>query len=93
MTARQRAEATKTTPATKTAAVTVTWRDTTYTLPTADDFPFEAMEASEEGRTITALKLILGQAQYAEWRKHVKTAGDVEEFSETIMRELGPGNR
>ncbi len=94
MTTRQRAEASKR-PAPKPAddRVTVTWRGTTYTLPTADDFPLEAMEAEENGKTLTALRLILGDDQYATWRKDARTAGDAEEFSTHIMRELGPGNR
>jgi len=93
MTARQRAEATKTKPAKETPGVTVSWRGTTYTLPTADDFPLDALEAEENGKTLTALRLILGDEQYATWRADARTAGDAEEFSTHIMRELGAGNR
>jgi hypothetical protein len=92
MTARQRAEATKTKPK-ETPGVTVSWRGTTYTLPTADDFPLDALEAEENGKTLTALRLILGDEQYATWRADARTAGDAEEFSTHIMRELGAGNR
>jgi hypothetical protein len=99
MTTRQRAEATNTKRATKTKTtaaadgVTVTWRGTAYRLPTADDFPLDAMEAEENGKTLTALRLILGDDQYATWRADARTAGDAEEFSTHIMRELGAGNR
>lgn len=105
MTARQRTEATtkratnakrtntKAPALAVTDAVTVTWRGTVYALPTADEFPLDALEAEENGKTLTALRLILGDDQYAIWRADARTAGDAEEFSTHIMRELGAGNR
>jgi hypothetical protein len=89
---RQRAEATKTKAPVPTG-LSVSWRGTTFALPAPDDFPLDALEAEEEGKTLTALRLILGADQYQTWRGLASTARDAEEFSGQIMRELGPGNR
>ncbi len=86
----QRAE-TATTPA-AVPPVSVTWRGTTFALPTAADFPLAAIEAEEDGKHLTALRLILGQDQYGAWRSLATTAADAEEFSTLVMTELGTGN-
>lgn len=90
MSNRQRREATDRPPARSEHAVM--WRGKRFTLPSASDFPLEAMEAEEEGRHLAALRLILGEAQYATWRGLAKTAADAEDFSAAVMRELGRGN-
>jgi hypothetical protein len=92
VTTRQRAEATRTKPTT-TVSLSVTWRGTVFTLPTPEQFPLDALEAEENGKQLAALKLILGDEQYATWRGLARTAGDAEEFSEQITKELGRGNR
>jgi hypothetical protein len=91
MATRQRAEAVGklTSPAT---GLTVLWSDTRFTLPRAEDFPLEALEAEEEGKHLTALKLILGAGQYTVWRALASTAADAEEFSAAVMKELGREN-
>jgi len=91
MSAKQRAEATGK-PANPSTNLTVTWRSTRFTLPTPDEFPLEALEAEESGKHLTALRLILGDAQYATWRTLATTAGDAEDFSAVVMQELGRGN-
>jgi hypothetical protein len=93
VTARQRAAATRNKPAKPSGEVTVSWRGTTFVLPSADDFPLDALEAEEAGRHLTALRLILGDDQYATWRAEARTARDAEEFSAVVMGELGAGNR
>ncbi|MGH2375102.1 MAG: hypothetical protein ACRDIC_16745 [bacterium] len=93
MSSRQRAEATgkaKTTPAD--AGPSVTWRGSTFHLPRPQDTPLEALEAEEDGKHLRALRLILGELQYATFRSLAATAGDVEDFSAVVMAELGPGN-
>lgn len=67
----------------------VMWRGKRSTPPAGSEFPLDAMEAEEEGGHLAALRLILGQAQYATWRNRAKTAADVEDFSVAVMRELG----
>lgn len=91
MSNRQRREASgQAAPAPKSA---VMWRGKRFTLPAPEDYPLEAIEAEEDGRTLKALRLILGDDQYATFRTLGKTAGDAEDFSKAIMRELGRGNR
>ncbi|MDT8910887.1 hypothetical protein [Amycolatopsis sp. PS_44_ISF1] len=91
MTTRQRAEATGK-PASPGSELAVAWRGKRFTLPAPEKFPLEALEAEEEGKHLTALKLILGAEQYKEWRGLAATAADAEEFSAAVMKELGRGN-
>ncbi|MEV6830688.1 hypothetical protein [Amycolatopsis sp. NPDC051102] len=92
MATRQRAEAIGK-PASTGNDLAVTWRGKRFTLPSPEKFPLEALEAEEEGKHLTALKLILGTAQYATWRGLAATAADAEDFSAVVMKELGRGNR
>jgi hypothetical protein len=92
MTTRQRAEAVGK-PHSLDAGHTVLWRGKRFTLPSAESFPLEALEAEEEGKHLTALKLILGNGQYAIWRSLAATAADAEDFSAAVMKELGRGNQ
>lgn len=92
MSQRQRQEATgKYTPGPKPGSA-VMWRGKRYSLPAPQDYPLEAIEAEENGRTLTALRIILGEDQYAAFRRDAKTTGDADDFSRAIMRELGRGN-
>jgi hypothetical protein len=70
----------------------VMWRGKRFRLPAPQDYPLEAIEAEEEGRTLKALRMILGEDQYATFRREAKTTGDADDFSRAIMRELGRGN-
>lgn len=92
MTATQRAEATNT-PVPDREGVRISWQGTEFVLPRAEKFPLEAMEAEEEGKYLRALRIVLGEDQYATWRELTRTAADVEEFAAAVMRELGVGNR
>lgn len=74
------------------AGLSVQWRGKRFTLPRAEDFPLEALEAEEDGKHLTALRLILGPDQYTTWRGLASTAADAEEFSAAVMKELGRGN-
>lgn len=89
----QRREATGRPPAPPRSETAVMWRGRRFTLPSAAEFPLAAIEAEEEGRMLHSLRLILGDQQYLTWRSLATTAGDAEDFSQTIMRELGRGNR
>ncbi|CRK55426.1 hypothetical protein [Alloactinosynnema sp. L-07] len=91
MSAKQRAEATGK-PTTTEAGPVITWRATRFRLPRTEDFPLEALEAEEDGKHLTALRLILGELQYTTWRSLATTAADAEEFSVAVMKELGAGN-
>lgn len=91
MATRQRAEAVGK-PTSPSPNLSVLWRGKRFTLPRAEDFPLEALEAEEEGKHLTALKLILGADQYTTWRGLAATASDAEDFSAVVMKELGRGN-
>ncbi|KJK48956.1 hypothetical protein UK23_15480 [Lentzea aerocolonigenes] len=93
MSTRQRAAATKAKTTRAKTDVTVEWRGETFALPTAEDFPLDALEAEEAGKHLTALRMILGEQQYKAWRALARTAKDAEEFSAVVMGELGAGNR
>lgn len=93
MTARQRADAVGKPSSSADNTQSVRWRGARFMLPTAADFPLEALEAEEDGKHLTALKLILGADQYATWRGLASTAADAEDFSAVVMKELGRGNR
>jgi hypothetical protein len=88
---RQRAEATKK-PAPASEGLSLTWRDKTFRIPTAEQFPLTAMEAEEAGKPITALRELLGEDQYRTLRTVAFTAMDIAEFSGHVMKELGRGN-
>ncbi|MBP2479100.1 hypothetical protein JOF53_007972 [Crossiella equi] len=93
MSARQRTEATKKKTTTTPASPTVDWRGLTFTLPLAEAFPLEAIEAEEAGKPMAALRIILGTEQYAQWRTVAGTVADAEEFSAAVVGALGRGNR
>jgi len=90
LTKRQRSEAADN--AAEIAPFKVSWRGKFFLLPRPENFPLEALEAEEEGKHLTALKLILGADQYTTWRRLAVTAADAEEFSTVVMKELGRGN-
>ncbi|GGU46822.1 hypothetical protein [Lentzea flava] len=92
MSQRQRREATGNTHATGKPGSAVMWRGKRFGLPAPKDYPLDAIEAEEQGRTLTALRLILGEDQYATFCELAKTTGDADDFSKAIMRELGRGN-
>ncbi|MYW95999.1 hypothetical protein G3I59_36700 [Amycolatopsis rubida] len=91
MATRQRTEAIGK-PAASGRDLAVTWRGKRFSLPSPEKFPLEALEMEEEGKHLTALKLILGADQYATWRGLAATAADAEDFSAVVMKELGRGN-
>ncbi|KJK50419.1 hypothetical protein UK23_10475 [Lentzea aerocolonigenes] len=92
MSQRQRREAHGNTHSTGKPGSAVMWRGKRFGLPAPQDYPLDAIEAEEQGRTLTALRLILGEDQYATFRELAKTTGDADDFSKAIMRELGRGN-
>lgn len=92
MSQRQRREATGNTHPSGKPGSAVMWRGKRFGLPAPQDYPLDAIEAEEQGHTLTALRLILGDDQYSTFRELAKTTGDADDFSKAIMRELGRGN-
>ncbi len=71
--------------------VALTWRGQKFTLPaTIEDCPIEVVEAMEAGHGLGIVRGILGESQYAAFkRKHKPTVRDLNEFSEIVMAALG----
>ena len=68
---------------------TVVFDDDEYTIAPSGEWDIEALEAAEDGRVVTAVKLILGPEQWAEFRKDHKTVGELERFMEAIGGLMG----
>lgn len=64
--------------------VDVEFDGVTYTVPPSSEWDLDAIEAAENGQVITSVKMILGDAQWTEFRKHNKTMGDLERFMDAV---------
>lgn len=69
--------------------IPVQFNDVTYWVPDSSDWPIDALEAGEEGRSVTCTRLILGDVQWTEFRKTNKTVGDLERFMEEFQKVVG----
>lgn len=71
----------------------VSWRGHTFTIPTdPDDFSVEAIEAAEKGQNFTSLRLILGEKQWAEFKKTKPVRRDGVDLNNAITEALGLGD-
>lgn len=57
-----------------------------YTLPHPKLWPIEAVEAQEEGRMIGVLKALLGEAQYAKFKRKQRTVQDINDLMEASFK-------
>jgi hypothetical protein len=73
------------------ASMQIEYNGFTYEIPPSSQWDMDAVEAAEEGRMVTSMKLILGADQWAEFRKRNKTMGDLEGFMDRVA-ELTGGN-
>jgi hypothetical protein len=71
--------------------IAVEFEDVTYHVPPVGQWPIDAMEAAEQGRGITATRLVLGDDQWAEFRKHHSTGAEVEAFMDAIKAVIANG--
>jgi len=69
--------------------VDVEFEDVTYTVPPSAEWDLDAIEAAEEGRAVMSTRLILGAEQWAEFRKHHRTFGDLERFMSAVQEVVG----
>lgn len=66
------------------------YKGVSYTLPNANDWDIDALDAFEEGRVVAFIKSILGDAQYAALRKSgVNKVGELNEFVEAMTSAVG----
>lgn len=52
----------------ETEPVTATWRDLSFTVPPAKDWPVEVYEALEDDKVISATRQLLGPEQWAAFK-------------------------
>lgn len=60
-----------------------------YSLDPSTEWDIEALEAFENGKIMTFLRLILGAEQYAAYKATKPKAGEVNGFLEGIQKALG----
>lgn len=69
---------------------TVTWRDLTLTFSDdAQDWSVDAIEAFEQGKSVTALRELLGEKQWGEVRKLKPKGRDVADLMDVIAQAAG----
>jgi hypothetical protein len=64
-------------------------RGVDFELAPSSEWDFDAIEAFEEGRIATFLKLILGAKQYAAFKATKPKVGDVDAFVLDLQKALG----
>lgn len=75
-------------PSTDTAPLTVEWRGVTYTLPPAEEWPVEVLEAMEDGKAVTFVRSVLGAGQWVK-AKQSMTVTDLSDLAEEIAQAYG----
>ncbi|WP_030737207.1 hypothetical protein [Streptomyces sp. NRRL S-31] len=64
----------------------------TYSVPPAEDWDLDVLEAIDDQRMTHALKALLGDDQYATFRKSNRKVADLGKFFEVAGRAVGAGN-
>lgn len=76
-----------------TETTTIEHNGTNYTVPASpDDWPFEAVEAMEQGKALTFVRLMLGD-QARSYLRTNPTAGDGGELMKKIIDSTGAQSR
>jgi len=69
--------------------VPLTFNGVDYSLAPSSEWPFEALEAFEDGKVATFLRLVLGDEQTAAFRATKPTVSDFQEFVVELQKALG----
>lgn len=64
----------------------------TYLVPPADDWDLEVIEAIDDQRLSHAMKALLGEEQYATFRKSNRKVSSLGAFFEVAGKAVGAGN-
>jgi hypothetical protein len=64
----------------------------TYSVPPADDWDLDVLEAIDEGHMTTAMRALLGPDQYATFRASNKKVRSLGEFFDVAGKAVGAGN-
>lgn len=70
----------------------ITFRSQTFDVPPAEDWDLDVLEAIDESRMTSALRALLGEAQYEKFRAKNKKVRDLREFFEVAGKAVGAGN-
>lgn len=69
---------------------TFSWDDQEWTIPAQGDaWPFEAVEAMEQGKALTFVRLILGPEQMRRFTSKQRTAGEGADLMRAIIEAAG----
>ncbi len=69
--------------------IPLTYNGVDYLLVTSSDWDYEALEAYEQGKIATFLRIILGEAQHNAFKATKPKVSDVNSFSQAIQKALG----
>ncbi|MGW6920849.1 hypothetical protein ACWGA9_06130 [Streptomyces sp. NPDC054950] len=72
--------------------LSVEFNGDTYLVPPADDWDLDVLEAIDDQRMTHALKSLIGDEQYAMFRKSNRKVSDLGKFFETAGKQAGTGN-
>ncbi|MFE9335274.1 hypothetical protein [Streptomyces sp. NPDC007063] len=72
--------------------VAVEYSGATYHVPPADDWDIDVLEAIDDQRITHAVRALLGDAQYAEFRKGHRKVKAMAEFFEAAGKAVNAGN-
>ncbi|WP_326792046.1 hypothetical protein OHA79_09600 [Streptomyces sp. NBC_00841] len=64
----------------------------TYSVPPADDWDIDVLEAIDEGHMTTAMRALLGADQYATFRAKNRKVRDLGAFFDVAGKVVGAGN-
>lgn len=71
------------------APIPFTFEGVDYSVPTSADWPFEALEAFEDNKVATFLRLVLGEDQIAAFRATKPSVGKFQELVVELQKALG----
>jgi len=73
-------------------AATFVFDEQTYTIPTADEWSIEALEAFEDGKIATLMREVLGSEQWATFKAKRRTMSDLNDLFGAANKALDSGN-
>ena len=71
---------------------TFTFEGAKYTIPEADEWSLDALEAYEDGKVATLIREILGAAQWATFKSKPRTVADLTALFEAAQVAMSAGN-
>lgn len=77
---------------TSSALVSFTYDEHDYTIPSADEWSVDVIEAFEDGKTATLLRALLGASQWSAFKSKPRTMTDLNGIFEAANKALDSGN-